>query len=345
MPNLTARRYALQPYSGPKSRTTCRGCGEPRCFTRYIDTKTRELLPDEYGRCDREIKCGYALSPYTRPAGGGMSYATASERNEQLPHFPAPARLVSVPTIAPSQVSIPADMLRASLGHYERNNLARLLQQHFGLGVANELLNRFLLGTSVYWPGACVFWYIDEQGRARGGEIVLLDDTGHTVKNPERCTTWVHTALSSACKRRGEAPPPWLAEYITHGQKSPCLFGLPQLSTSPSEQPVALVESAKTAMLATPYSPRYVWMATRGLASLTPDRLEPLRGRRIVLFPDAGALGRWKSKAKQLCRLGFDVLVSEELENLATEKQRHDGLDLADVLLQDWSGYSPSWGK
>jgi hypothetical protein len=340
MPSSTAHRYKLQPYAGPKSRSNCPACGKPRCFTRYLDTQTGELLPDQYGRCDREANCGYALNPYTRPPCGGLSYATATERGEQTPQaFP---RLAPRVALAPV-LSIPVDLFTASLNHYERNALARLLRQHFGESVADELLRRFQLGTSTYWPGACVFWYIDEQGRVRGGEIVLYDETGHTVKKPDRCITWVHKALSSACQRRGEALPSWLAEYETHGQKSPCLFGLPQLTTASPEQPVALVESAKTAMLATPYFPRYVWLATRGLTSLTSDRLEPLRGRRIVLFPDAGALKQWQAKAKQLRQFGFDIQVSDELEKLATDEERSAGLDLADVLLREWPGYPPNW--
>lgn len=188
-----------------------------------------------------------------------------------------------------------------------------------------------------------MFWLIDEQSRVRGGEVVLIDETGHTVKEPDRCITWVHKALASACHRRNQAPPTWLAEYEAHGQKSPCLFGLPQLADAPIDRPVALVESAKTAILATPYFPRYVWLATRGLSSLTPDRLEPLRGRRLVLFPDAGALDKWQVKAGQLRRLGFDVLVSDELEKLAVEGRVPPGTDLADILLDEWPGYPPNW--
>ncbi|MGI4872102.1 MAG: DUF6371 domain-containing protein [Janthinobacterium lividum] len=343
MPTLTAHRFQLQPYAGPKSRTTCPSCGTTRCFTRYLDTDTGELLPDEYGRCDREANCGYVLSPYTRPAGGGLSYATAAEREEALPTRPAPVR--PTPKASPPVVSIPPDVYRASLGHYERNALAQLLRQHFGAGVADELLSRFRLGTSAYWPGACVFWLLDEQQQVRGGQVVLYDETGHTVKKPRRHTTWAHTALTAASQRRGEAPPDWLADYEVHGQKSPCLFGLPQLATAPTTQPVALVESAKTAILATPYFPRYIWLATMGLSYLTPDRLEPLRGRRLVLFPDAGALDKWQAKADQLRRLGFDVQVSNELEKLATNEERRAGLDLADVLLREWPGYPPNWDE
>jgi len=349
MPTLTAHRYTLQPYAGPKSRIPCPACGKPRCFTRYLDTDTGELLPDEYGRCDREANCGHAFSPYTRPAGGGLSYATAAERNDRQtparPALPVNNRNKAVTTMPPNVMSIPADVCTATLGRYERNALAQVLRGHFGRGVADELLSRFQVGTSAHWPGACVFWLLDTHGRVRGGQVVLYDATGHTVKEPRRCTTWAHTALAQHYQRRGHPAPPWLADYSQHGQKSPCLFGLPQLATAPATQPVALVESAKTAMLATPYFPRYVWLATMGLSYLTPDRMEPLRGRRIVLYPDAGCLDKWQAKADELRRLGFNVQVSDELEKLATDNERRAGLDLADVLLKEWPGYPPNWDE
>lgn len=341
MANYSNRRFIPQPYAGKKSRLTCPGCDEPHCFTRFLDRDTGELLPEEYGLCDHLVSCGYKLSPYARPPGGGMSYATTIERGERPLTRTAPMRTVHLNTHP--LMSIPQQVYEASLGHYEHNALAKLLQQHFGLGVALELLQRFHLGTSVYWPGACVFWLVDEHSRVRGGQVVLYDESGHTVKHPRRHTTWVHTALEAVAKRRGQVAPAWLAEYKTHGQKSPCLFGLPQLLNAPSNQPIALVESAKTAMLTTPYMPNYLWLATMGLSYLTPDRLAPLRGRTIVLFPDAGAFDHWQTKAVELRQLGFDVQVSEELEKLATEEERRAGLDLADVLLQEYAGYPPSW--
>ena len=347
MPHQPAHRYTLQRYDGLKSRTTCPSCGKPRCFTRYLDTDTRELLPDKYGRCDHEANCSYARNPYTRPAGGGLSYATAAERGDKRPLSPtAPApRPARSPVAPPAVVSIPPDVYCASLGHYERNTVAGLLRQHFGLGVADELLRRFHIGTSAHWPGACVFWLIDEHGRVRGGQVVLYDATGHTVKEPRRCTTWAHTALAQHYQRLNHPAPPWLADYSQHGQKSPCLFGLPQLATAPAGHPVALVESAKKAMLATPYIPSFIWLATMGLSYLTPDRMEPLRGRRIVLWPDAGCLDKWQTKANELCRLGYDVRVSDALEKRATDDERRAGLDLADVLLREWPGYPPNWGE
>jgi hypothetical protein len=348
----TPHRYRLQPYTGPKSRTTCPACSKPRCFTRYLDNDTGELLPDEYGRCDREANCGHHLNPYKKDAGG-LSYAWQVRLDERQA-TPAPTSPRWPPQATPraphrAVLSIPPDIFTSTLGSYERNNLAHLLRQHLGWGVANELLARFRLGTSAYWPGACVFWLIDEQGRTRGGQVVLYDETGHTVKQQRpdgtlhRCTRWAHTALAYAYRQRVTPPPAWLSEYEQHGQKSPCLFGLPQLAIAPVGQPVALVESAKTAMLATPYFPQYTWLATMGLSYLTPERLKSLWGHRIVLFPDAGALDKWQSKANELRRLGFMVQVSAELESLVTPYEREAGLDLADVLLNEWLGYPPSW--
>ena len=106
---------------------------------------------------------------------------------------------------------------------------------------------------------------------------------------------------------------------------------------------MAIVESAKTAILATPYLPAFVWLATGGLSYLTPERLAPVKGRRVVLFPDAGALGNWQARAERLRALGFQVEVSADVENLADEHERAAGLDLADVLLSEWPGYPPSW--
>jgi hypothetical protein len=325
--------YILEPYVSRKSRITCPACGTPQEFKRYVNATTGELLPEAYGRCNREVKCGYHLSPYARPAGGGPSYAYVMEHGNGII---ASKPTVLHPAIPPAPIlTIPDEVYRASLGHYNHNALAHLLRKQFGWTVAEDLMSRFCLGTSTYWPGACVFWLIDEMNRVRGGQVVLYDGTGHTVKHPRRHTTWAHTALEQACQKRGAPLPAWLCEYGKNGAKSPCLYGLSQLKAEPTQKPIALVESAKTAILATPYLPMYVWLATMGLSYLTAERLEPLRGRRIILFPDAGAFDQWNRKANALRDKGFDVSVSDGLEKLATPAERQAGLDLADVILRE----------
>lgn len=331
MASTTAYRYTLQPYGGPSSRHTCPACAKPRTFTRYVDTDTGELLPEEFGRCDRDANCGYHLNPY-RAGPAGSSYAKQSHQDER----PATRSYQLTP---PAVVSLPDQIVTATLGHYQHNALACLLRKRLGLGVADEVVQRFRLGTSTHWPGACIFWLIDEKGRTRGGQVVLYDEHGATVKQPHRHLTWAHTALAQKYEQQTQPAPDWLTKYAAHGQKSPCLFGLPQLADAPTWQPVAIVESAKTAILASCYLPQFTWLATMGCSYLTADRLEPLRGRRILLWPDVGAFDKWQAKAAELRGLGFTIEVSDLLEKQGLQPNS----DLADIWLNEWPGYPPSW--
>lgn len=173
--------------------------------------------------------------------------------------------------------TIPEQVFKESLSHYERNQFARLLRRHFGDIVADDLLERFNIGTSGRWPGACVFRYIDEQQRIRGGQIKLFDDTFHTVKyvvkdgQKRSRTTWVHSSYARRCDELNQPYPDWLRAYLDERnevQKSPCLFGLPQLLTADAHQPIALVEAPKTAVISTPYFPGFIVFECRTVSTL-----------------------------------------------------------------------------
>lgn len=234
--------------------------------------------------------------------------------------FDQPAPPLVKPATDSPVFTIPEAVFAQSLAHYEQNQFALLLRRHFGMSVADELLQRFQIGTSARWPGACVFWYIDEQSRKRGGQIKLFDDTFHTVKyvvkdgQKRSRTSWVHSAYARRCDQQKQPYPDWLTAYMDERndvQKSPCLFGLPQLLTAPVDQPVALVEAPKTAVISTPYFPGFIWMAVGALSYLNAERLAPLRGRRIELFPDlskdGSAFERWNRVAGELSGQGFHI--------------------------------------
>ncbi|OWP63506.1 hypothetical protein CDA63_09015 [Hymenobacter amundsenii] len=341
----TDYRFTLVKYSGKSSRCTCPNCGRPRRFTRYLDTHTNQQLPEEYGICDRADQCGYRLSPYEK---GRFGQSYADQLKEDRPSS-SHCQQYRKPTPAPPAIVSPPDVVfKATLGHYEHNSLARLLREHFGWTVADELLSRFQIGTSVHQPGSCVFWYIDEAARVRGGKIMLYDETFHRIKEGLGRPDWMHTVLPAICRRQSKPVPGWLSAYAApSNEKSPCLFGLPQLVASSGNQPIAIVESEKTAILATPYMPGFLWMATGSLVNLTEARLSPIKSRRIVLWPDASVNGRayqlWADKAAELRGRGYDITVSNHLEKTLTEQQKAAGYDLADLILNDWPGYPPSW--
>lgn len=278
--------------------------------------------------------------------GQGTQVAPRSSRQRSRPVMPS----------APPIVTIPDEIVKQSLMGYDQNQLAQLLVDRFGVTVANRLLRQFEIGTSSYWPGACVFWLRDHYQRVRGGQVVLFDEHGHTAKQQRpdgttrRCTSWVHTALAHAYSARHEVPPAWLDAYQAQEvEKSPCLLGLAQLATTEFKKPIMVVESPKTAVICAGFYPQYVWLAVNALSYLTLERLAPLKGRPVTLFPDASVGGRafalWQAKAAQFKLAGFNLSVSDYLEQHANEAQKAAGLDLADVLLADELGYPPSWDE
>lgn len=73
-------------------------------------------------------------------------------------------------------------------------------------------------------------------------------------------------------------------------------------------------------------------MASGGAEGINTEKVKPLEGRKVILFPDTSKDSRiyqkWSVKAEQF---GFEV--SDYLEHYTTEDQKAKGLDIADFLL------------
>ena len=194
----------------------------------------------------------------------------------------------------------------------------------FGEQKAFELTARYMIGTSKHRftnkdfsgyrsdAGSCVFWQIDRDNKIRAGKIMLYDDSGSRVKKPFSHIRWVHEVMQ-------------IEPY--HLQQ--CLFGEHLLTDQ--QKAVAIVESEKTAIVASGFISEYVWLATAGKNNLNKDKLKALQGHRVTLFPDLMAFEDWQKVAAGLP----GVTVSDILERRATEADRAAGLDLADYLLRE----------
>jgi hypothetical protein len=99
---------------------------------------------------------------------------------------------------------------------------------------------------------------------------------------------------------------------------------------------VGIVESEKTALIASACMPSLLWLATAGKGGLNPHKCRVLKNRKVVLFPDLGAYESWKAQARKLTMA--DVQVSDLLEQVATPRDREHGFDLADYLLRRMPG-------
>ncbi len=87
---------------------------------------------------------------------------------------------------------------------------------------------------------------------------------------------------------------------------------------------VAIVESEKTAAIASFYHPDYIWLAAGSLDGLTVERCKPLKGRRVILYPDINGYTRWNQKANELNlrMLGTNFSTSDYLMRTATPQHR-----------------------
>jgi hypothetical protein len=323
-------RYQFKRYKSPSDRVTCPSCGHKRTFTPYVDTATGEQLPPKYGKCERVNNCGYELNPYT---DGYAKMIKEQERGERPTDW-EPKPIVRQPTPPPPKpVFIPNEMKEASLKAYHQNNFVKYLQTLFDMPDVEQVTERYQIGTSSRWPGATVFWIIDIDGNVRAGQVKHFDTTGHTIKDrpadgaTKSRTTWVHSILSR--KLSGHPAPVWLSGYLNQENKVGCLFGEHLLKLDQTKT-VCIVESPKTAIIASLYFPNFVWLAVGALAYLTLDRCKALTGRNVILWPDLNGYDLWKDRADKLSVGRWQV--SDFLEQVATDEERSKGLDLADYL-------------
>ncbi|MCA6493916.1 MAG: hypothetical protein IM564_01980 [Chitinophagaceae bacterium] len=308
---MSQHRYILEPYKGRASRYRCPECNKPAQFTRYIDTETGEHLSPTVGKCNREDKCSYHKTPKQFFESSGITAKPPQRKQSPV-----------IKKIPPSFIE--PELLKASLKGYEVNYFVTFLNNHFGTDIAGQLVSKYFIGSSKHWEGANVFWQIDITGKIRDGKIMLYSPTtGKRVKEPYNYINWVHKALNSP-----------------NFNLQQCFFGEHLLRGS--SKPVAIVESEKTAVISSYFYPQFVWLAAGSKDGLNPDKWKVLKGRTVKLFPDLKAFDKWKVKAQELSKIA-KVTVSEYLEQIATDQERKDGLDLADYLLKlDLKQYTPA---
>ena len=286
----------------------CPGCTKTT-FSRYIDTDSGNYLHDTVGKC---LSCSYHYPPrqyFQDNKDGKTEQRKAAPEKKHSPVYvkkTAPEKPVSF---------IPIQVFKASLKGHEANHFVKFLIDLFGVEVASKQVSLYFIATSKHWNGATVFWQIDAQGKVRSGKIMLYSPTtGKRVKEPFSHINWVHKALKQP-------------EF----ELRQCLFGEHLLIDK--VKPVAIVESEKTAVIASIYLPQFIWLAAGSKDGLNAEKCSILKGRTVTLFHDLNGFEKWSSKAKELSPLA-KFTVSDLLERKATEAERKQGFDLADYLIK-----------
>lgn len=257
----------------------------------------------------------YKIEVITEDGGAGERKPIISQRK----YTPPPKPVTSyIPT---------KEMETAFSRSWGSNNFVKYLSTVFNSVSAGRIADMYKLSTSKLWDGANIFWQIDSAGSVRTGHIMLYNPTtGRRSKEEIHEFGWVHKAMK-------------LPDF----NLEQCFFGEHLLAEFP-EKPVAIVESEKTACIASAYYPMYVWLACVGKNGLggdggksgnpyiKADKCSVLVGRQVVLFPDLKEYARWAIFAGLMKEAGIEATVSDILERFATAEEYKSGFDLADFL-------------
>jgi hypothetical protein len=304
---MTNYRYTLEKYKGAKSRFKCPNCqNNSNTFVRYIDTENGKYINDNVGRCNRENKCGYHLTPKEYFLKNGR-FLDANVGIFGL-RSSKPLFKPTIPTYISKEIFIESLLPK-------RNHFLAYLTKLLGEKEALKLRETYRIGSSEHWEGATVFWQIDSKEMIRTGKIMLYDrNTGRRIKQPFNHISWVHSSNN-----------------LPNFELKQCLFGEHLLVGN--NKPVGVVESEKTAIICSHFIPDKIWLATGGKSNFKADLFENLKNRKVTFYPDLGAFIAWQEKIKNELTSITHRYIDKTLEECATELERANGLDLADFLL------------
>ena len=303
----------LEKYTGRDSRHKCPKCGDPHSFVYYLDGNTGQPIDKAVGRCNHESRCGYHYTPKQffsdNPMERERRMAEMVQQPKPEPQTQPKREIGHIPFFyVEKSTSYNSAFVYFLCGLFDRYSLEsptiERVARDYALGATKE--------------GDVIFWQIDVQGRVRTGEIIRYNkDTGHRFP----CVDWTHSRL----KKRKLLPDNYNLVQ--------CFFGEHLLKIYP-DKIVALVESAKSAVIASGVFPNYVWLATGGKTQLSIDKLQVLKGRTVIMFPDVDGFDYWTKKAKDIEAIGCKVIVSDLLEKNATDEEREKKIDIADWLVR-----------
>ena len=214
---------------------------------------------------------------------------------------------------------------------------------------------RYRLGASKL--GGVIFWQIDQEERVRDGKVMYYGPDCHRLKDKAYHPTWVSTLLH----HRDPFP-------NSPNETSHCFFGLHLLSNtnltnlsnhypfilrhscyscdscSKEEPVICVVEAEKSALILSELYPQHIWLAAGGLGEVQVDKFRPLRGRKVIMFPDTDpdgiAFKRWSDAATAVMQQPFwesspPIRVSPLLELRSTHSQKSRKIDLVDFLFDN----------
>ena len=163
-----------------------------------------------------------------------------------------------------------------------------------------------------YLKDSVCFPFFDYNNNFKTAQIINYDTNGKRVKN-NYSTSWVHSYKPVKKELELNTEEKYVVENIPFFGEN-YLFG--------SDNPVAIVEAPKTAVILKELYSDIDWLATAGETQIKNKDLRILQNREVILFPDAKTT-LWREFAEENSFSVSDILES---------KYAPEGSDLADFI-------------
>lgn len=254
---------------------------------------------------------------------------------------PKPREIMQPTPILPP-IYISSEQISIAEKRNKETSLFAYLCRYFTPADVSRVFACYHVGASRYTNPqggrAVAFPYINTDGLCMDVKVMSIDPTTGSRK----------TAPPLYVRQNGEPTGEcyYLGKIGKSDRRAPwCNFGDHLLTQRPND-PVAIVESEKTAVICSLVYPEFIWLAVGSKSNLNAERLSPCRHRQITIFPDRdgyndkprkdgkGIEPGWRSIAKKLTEQGFIFRVD-------TTTERHPGEnndDIADIVLRCMMG-------
>ncbi len=315
-----------------------------RCIATHAGEQGREAFhriaavwPD-YSRHDSELCYNRALRQTGRPMSiqylvkacsrHGINLLSERYRGEGEPvainYQPQPKQEnATMKTVKPIKQEMMDDTLPAGRDIGGRCPLTDLLLNLFPRDLVLKAIDEYHVGFESFDTGrldrTVLFWQVNENGNILNAKRICYKCGGHRDKKVPPMLIWP--------------------------RKPQCLYGLHRYTPQNRHMPVAIVESEKSALIMSIVKPEYLWMATGSLNNFNERFLLPVKEAAITAFPDtdypsqkgvfkSSSFTLWERAAQQMNRNGWNIKISNALEDTATIPQRMDKIDVADIIIE-----------
>ncbi|MBR6279419.1 MAG: hypothetical protein IKR41_11795 [Bacteroidales bacterium] len=286
-------KYRLGTYK-EVGKTVCPYCGKKE-FVRLIINESGKIPGEKYGRCDRDTCPSRAMSQ------NGIIYP---EKDLDT------LNLEAVKNNDKPKEYYDDETVDKYAEKRTENALCRyLLQQVKDKDRFENVLKMYRIGSI---NDGIIFWQIDQLDLIHRGKVMFYESDGHRKK-----AAGAITMMWKILNRDRDSEPEM------------CFFG--QHLVYKSDKPVGIVESEKTALVASYAMPELTWIATLSVNNFNSERMNFFKSfkKPVFVFPDFDGYGNWAGKTEFIrSALNIDITVDNTIKKLGSGKQ-----DLADLFL------------